>query len=125
MAVQYEVDPINRVVRTIFSGIVEHQDPSAYALRLRNDPAFDSGFSELISFEAWSEIRLSFWDFRDDLDPFSRASKCAIVAGADQTIYGIARMCQTVRDDRNVRIFTTREEAEAWLGKKPPISSGQ
>jgi hypothetical protein len=122
MAVQYEIDSANRVVRTTFTGIVEHQDPAAYALRLRDDPAFDPGLSELISFEAWSEIRLSFWDFRGDLDPFSKASKCAIVAGTDQTIYGIARMFQTVRDDRRVKIFPTQDEAEAWLEKKPPVS---
>jgi hypothetical protein len=109
MAVQYEVDSANRIVKTTFTGIVEHQDPTAYAIRLRTDPAFDPGFSEVISFESWSELRLSR-DFRNDLDPFSKVSKCAIVVGENRTLYGIARMWQTARDDRNVSIFTGRKQ---------------
>lgn len=120
MAVQYRVDPAARLVRTTFTGVVTHRDPTDNAIRLRCDPAFDPGFSELIQFEEGSEINLNFWDFRSDLDPFSKTSKRALVAGKQRAVYGIARMFQIARnDDANVRIFATTDEAEAWLVTEP------
>lgn len=120
MAVQYEVDPATRLIRTTFTGVVTHKDPTDNAIRMRCDPAFDPSFSELIQFEEGSEINLSFWDFRSEIDPFSKVSKRALVASTQRAVYGIARMFQIARnEDANVRIFATKDEAEAWLVTKP------
>ncbi len=71
MAVGYEVDAINRLVRTGFSGILAQWDHSEHLMRLRCDPAFDPTFSELGCFDKRADIRLCFMDFRSEGDRFS------------------------------------------------------
>ena len=115
MGVQYEIDPIEHLVRTKFTGVVTHLDHSEYMAHLRSEPTFNPDFSELIHFEA-SEIRLTFIDLRIEADPFDGTSKRAIVA-SQPAVYGVARMFQLARrDDPNVQIFATTGEAERWLG---------
>jgi hypothetical protein len=118
MAVRFEVDFVNRLVRTTFTEVVTHWDHSEHTLRLGLDPAFDPSFSELICFDEKASIRLGFLDFRAESDPFSKDSKRAIVAARTYpAVYGIARMFQLVRrEGANVKIFQTIPEAEAWLG---------
>lgn len=118
MAVQFEVDYANRLVRTTFSQVVTHWDHSEHTVRLRLDPAFDPSFSELVRFDEQASIRLGFLDFSAGSDPFSAASKRAIVAAPTYpAVYGMARMFQLARAEApNVKIFPTIPEAEAWLG---------
>ncbi len=116
MAVQYETDPNHHLVRTTFTGVVTRWDQADYQASLRCNRIFDPAFSELIHFEMGAEIQLSFMDFRLEDDPFSRASKRAIVASQPE-VYRIARLFQLARrDDPNVQIFATTGEAELWLG---------
>lgn len=128
MSVQYDLDSRRRIVRTTFRGAIGHLDPSRYLVRLRSDPAFDPHFSELVNLSACSEIHLSFTDFLmlADIDPFSKQSKRAIVVGNRPEVYGIARMYQQARpDNRRIAIFTTPNEAEAWIKTPPPIVDEQ
>lgn len=118
MAVYYEIDSDNELVRTKFTGLITPWDHTQHTLKLRGDPAFHPSFSELIVFDEQVQIRLSFLDFRLEGDPFSPSSKRALVASPGrQLICGIARMFQLAKgEEPNVRIFPTETAAEGWLG---------
>ena len=121
MAVRYELNSRDRLVRTTFSGSVTLWDHSEHQMRLRCDPAFDPTFSELVRFDEHADIRLRFMDFRSEGDPFCKISKRAIVASAKQpAVYGIARMFQLARgEDLNGQLFATIGEAKTWLEVTP------
>jgi hypothetical protein len=125
MAVRYEVDSINRLVKTRFSGTVTRWDHGEHLMRLRSDPTFDPTFSELICFDERADIRLGFMDFRSEGDPFRRTSRRAIVASAKKpAVYGIARMFQLSKgEDHHVRLFATINEATTWLEGTPEESN--
>jgi hypothetical protein len=118
MAVHHEVDAGNRIVWTMFSGLVGHRDPDEHSLRLRNDLAFDASFSELVEFAEGSDVQLSYLDFQSQLrlDPFSKSSRRAFVVGSRSAVYGTVRMYQIMRNDATcVKIFATTSEAVLWL----------
>jgi hypothetical protein len=120
MAVKYEIEPANRLVRTTFTRIVTSWEHSLHLTNLRMDPKFDPNFSELLYFDDKVNMRLGFMDFRSEIDPFSRTSRRAIVASKSQpAVYGTARMFETGRGDPNIRVFPTIAEAESWLGVEP------
>ena len=52
------------------------------------------------------------------VDPFSTASKHALVANSLNSVYGAAGMYRTMRSDKiRVRIFKTFNEALDWLAE--------
>jgi len=114
----YTIDAGNRIVRTIFTGVVAHSDPANNNLKLSHDPAFEPTFSELIEFNDVSDIQVNSTDLLAllKLDPFSENSRRAFVVGSRNVIYGIVRMYEILRNETPcVRIFETADEALSWL----------
>jgi hypothetical protein len=112
------VDLCNRVVLTVLSGVVTFREATEQAARLRADPAFDPGLSELIDLSAVSEIEMSYADLKSllEIDPFSTTSKRALVNPSPKSISGTARLYQVMRrDEVCVEVFTSTEEALRWL----------
>jgi hypothetical protein len=120
MPAHYIIDVENRVVLTIFRGILTVRQAVEQRDRLHNDPAFNPDFCELIDFTAVSETEMSRSDFGSFLamDPFSTASKHALVANSLNSVYGAAGMYRTMRSGKtHVRIFKTVNEALHWLAE--------
>ena len=118
MPVSYAIQ--GHIVRTTFSGLIGHRDPSEHNLKLRRDPAFDPHFSELVEFDAVSEIKVDHQDISSFVarDPFSENSRRAFVVGSATVLYGIARMYQILSNDApSVEIFGTVAEAVLWLNE--------
>jgi hypothetical protein len=120
MPAHYIIDAENRVVLTIFRGVLTVREAVEQRDRLHNDPAFNPDFCELIDFNAVSETEMGRSDFTSFLamDPFSTASKHALVANSLNSVYGAAGMYRTMRSERiRVRIFKTISEALHWLAE--------
>ena len=118
MSVHYVLDIENRVVLTIFKGVVTLRDAVEECTRLQQDPAFDPGFSELVDFSAASDVQMRYTDFRSllEIDPFACNSKRAFVIASHDAVYGTARMYQIMRGNHPwVKLFATIEEAVLWL----------
>jgi len=118
MPAQYVIDIDNHIVRTTFSGAVTCREVIDHATRLRDDPAFDPQFSELVTLGENPDIQLSYLDWQSvaKRDPFSSNSKRAYVVQSHSVLYGLIRMYQIARNDTvSIRIFETADEALSWL----------
>lgn len=128
MPTQYVIDIANRIVRTTFSGVVTCHQVAAHARRLRDDPAFEQNFSELVMFGENSDIQLKYldWQSLSDVDPFSPSSKRAFVVHSRSAVYGAIRMNQAARGETiNIRIFETADEALFWLSAPKPLARAE
>jgi len=118
MPAHYVIDTENRTVLTVFKGVVTLREAAEQSAKLRDDPAFYPDFSELIDFNAVSEVQMGYADFSSllEIDPFSASSKRAFVIGSPNAVYGTARMYQIMLgDEACVEIFKTIGEAARWL----------
>lgn len=118
----FEIEKDHRLVITSASGVVTMAEALAHNQKLRKDPDFDPGFSQLIDLSNVTKIELN----REDIltlaqDPIlSDNSRRAILATGDLT-FGLARMFEMFRESKGketIRVFRNRDEARAWaLGK--------
>ena len=118
MPAHYVIDAENRIVLTIFRGVLTLREAAEQSAKLSADPGFDPDFSELVDFNGVSEVQMGYADFRSLLaiDPFSTTSKHAFVVSSPNSVYGTVRMYHTMRgDDALVEIFKTTTEAINWL----------
>ncbi len=121
MPVHYSIDTQNHIVLTVFRGVVTLNDINEQTASLRDDPAFDPSFSELVDFSGVSEVRMDYAALRSwrAIDPFSTSSKRAFVIGSQNSVYGAARMYQIMRSDEvRVEIVKTIGEASRYLAAK-------
>lgn len=128
MPTQYSIDVDSHIVRTAYSGIVTAREISDYSTRLYVDPVFRSYFSEIVTFEGNTDIRLSYLDWQSlaRLDPFSSTSKHAFVVDSRTALRGAIRMYQSARDNTdNIRIFETVDQALAWLSAIAPLARAE
>jgi|SRR5581483_1303077 len=121
MAAQYQLDVQNGIVFTTIAGTLTFDDIVEYASKLRNDPAFDSSFSELADFTELKSANLTYADLTEitlRVDPFSKTSKRALIAITGTASYGITRMYQAVGSNsgREMQLFPSAVEARRWLG---------
>jgi hypothetical protein len=127
MSVQYVIDVEHQLVRTILGGIVTRHEVADYIAKLRDDPGFGPHYFELITFEGNPEIRLGYLDWHSlaECDPFSDASKRALVLHAGSALYGKIRMFQIARNEpSNIRVFETKDEALLWLSRPLSLARG-
>lgn len=122
----YTISSAERVVFVRFGRKLTARDIAEYAAALRQDPAFDAGFSELVDLTQVEELVLGAeqaMELADHIDPFSYESKRAFVTRNPAMIHA-ARMHQILRRaPKNIAIFDSIEKAERWLGIAAPNSS--
>ncbi len=112
------IDIDNRIVLSVFSGVLTLRDVTDQVATLRDDPAFDPGFSELVDLSMVSEVRMDDADFKSlsEIDPFSTTAKRALVGISPHSTYAAARMYRVMRNDGVcVQVFKTKQEAFGWL----------
>ena len=122
MCVDYRIDTARGLVFTDCHGNISAADMDDIAQRLRNDPAFNPDYRQLVDLTAVSGISAPFdaiRHFASDQrgDPFSGKSHRAIVAPHDLT-FGVARMYEALREDKDngaLRVFRSLPEALKWL----------
>lgn len=119
MPVTYSVDPVLRLVRTRAEGVLTESETSDLYQRIKADPAFDPGFSQLCDLTVVDEIQTSAPYLRElaRQSIFSRGSRRAFVT-SQLFHYGLARMLQSFCEieGTEVAVFKTMAEAERWLG---------
>jgi hypothetical protein len=101
-----------------YGGRLTVADAERYATDLRNNPAFDPTFSELADLSEVDDPQIEYSSaarFARYTDPFSHESKRAVVA-TKPAVYEIARRYQLIRNDENIVLFKTIEDAKSWLG---------
>lgn len=125
VSVEYQIDRVHQVVFTRCYGTLTVADMNDIGWRLRNDPDFQPDHRQLIDLSEVDGVTASFdaiYHFAvDNGDPFSGTSRRAVVAPQHFT-YGIARMYQGVREDKDqgrFRVFHTMAEARDWLALLP------
>lgn len=120
-AAEYSIDLEKRLVLVKFRRSVGPQDIGNYARHLKMNPLFEPTFSEIADLRDVEEMELQAEDFlelADKIDPFSPGAKRAFVV--QNTLQrNAARMHKILRFQRNIEIFESLEEAEAWVQAKP------
>ncbi len=123
MSFSYEIDQQNGLVLFTASEVFSNKDLASCVERITADPAFQSHFNHLIDlrnverFEPRS-LQMQSRASRDRTNAKLDRSHIAIVA-ADDTVYGMARMYQTlmIGADVTVRAFHEMSDALHWLEK--------
>ena len=112
------VDSKNRIVSANFGRRLTMSDAERFATDFRNNPAFDPSFSELSDLTDVEDPQIDFASaarFARYSDPFSHESKRAIVA-PKLLMYETALMYKSIRNDENIAVFMTVDEAKSCLG---------
>jgi hypothetical protein len=118
MPARHVIDLANRIVLTVFTGVLTVHEIAENSEKLHADVSFDPAFSELIDFSAVSRTEWDSGELKAFLKnvPFSTASKHALVAGLPDSLYGASQMYRMMRDNQFcVGIFHTIAEASRWL----------
>ena len=119
MPVTYTVDPALRLVRTRAEGVLTESETSELYENIRNDPAFEPGFSQLCDLTVVQEIQTSAPYLRDlaRQSIFSSGARRAFVT-SQLFHYGLARMLQNFceMEGTEIAVFKSMAEAEQWLG---------
>ena len=109
------VDSKNRIVIAKFGGRLTIAEAEHYAADLRNNTSFDPSFSELADMTEVENPQINYASaarFARESDPFSHASKRAVVASKRAT-YEIAQMYKLIRKDENIALFKTVDDAKS------------
>lgn len=119
MPVSYAIDKQKKLVVTCAWGKCTVEDVLEFRRQILKDDNFDPSFAQLADFSGVtiadispSEVRMLAW-----MNPFSPDSRRAIVAQS-KLAFGLSRIFETLRTlrgDRHIRVFRTREEALAWI----------
>lgn len=122
MPAKYEIDKGNRLVVVTGWDHCTAYDALEIRKAIESDPDFDPSFSELADCTGITkvdatpdEIRMLAAD-----SPFSMQSRRALVAG-NQITFVLAKtfsILRSLRGERHVRVFRSRDEALAWLLEK-------
>jgi hypothetical protein len=119
MPITYSVDPVLRLVRTRAEGILTEAETSELYQKIKKDPAFDSGFSQLCDLTEAEEIQTSAAYLRElaRQSIFAKGARRAFVT-SQLFHYGLARMLQTFceMEGTEIAVFKSMAEAEQWLG---------
>jgi len=119
LAISYEIDADKGLVITTISGTLSFDECTAHHRKLRDDPAFDPSFNELIDGSDAKRVELfsSAVFSLSNTCPYSASAYRAICAGDKRVHFGIARMFQAFATGKHgsIEVFKSREEALAWL----------
>lgn len=118
MSVQYVMDAQNGVVCSTFTGLLTSDDLRDHAVNLGKDPKFKSTFRELADLTTATDVNLGsmFVASSVSFDPFSQKSKRAFVVPPQGPVLAWTRMMGSLRENPNIQVFTSMEEARKWLG---------
>ena len=119
MPATYRIDSSRRLVEQFMSGKVEFAEALTMLARMRQDPLFDPKFDVIVDASGMTATDISFQAISQAassgaLNPFSKESRCAVVAPGELA-YGMARMYEAVRRGGEYEIFRSISEAQAWL----------
>jgi hypothetical protein len=120
MPVSYIVDAARRAVLTTMTDVVTVSDLEAFVATLGADPRFEPTFRHLFDCRYIAQVDVSGDDMRRLVtNHLVRSGTRRAIVVDDPTIFGMARMFQTLReleDDEGVHIFRSLADARAWLG---------
>lgn len=120
-ATEFDIDVEKRTVFVRFGKKVTLGDIRRYTDRLKADLGFDRNFSEIVDLQEVEDLKLKAPDFlklADEVDCFSRDTWRAFVVHNSMQNHA-ARMHKLLRLGANMRIFTSVEEAKAWVESRP------
>ena len=127
MPSHYTIDKDERLVRVTGSGPLSDADLLEQRVRIRDDPAFDPGYSFLVDLRAVTEVLLSAQVVaRLARDPLSSPGvrRAIVVPPAEPgastphpLAFGLGRVFQSIAALRgeDVEVFTDLGRAAAWL----------
>jgi hypothetical protein len=127
---EVKVDPEKRRVVTTWGRAVTGAALLAYQSTVWSDRGL-ADHDELIDFRGLESVQVTQEQLRDVArlaaggdEPSSPGTRFAIVVG-DQLTFGLSRMYEALRSlqpggTREVRVFRSRGEAEAWLDERIP-----
>jgi len=118
MSIQYVVDAQNRIVITTFTGVLTGDDLRDHTVKIGKDPEFKPSFHELNDLTAATDVVLGSMMVAASasFDPFSKESKRAFLVPSRGPVLAWTRMLDSLRENPNIQIFTSAEEARKWLG---------
>jgi hypothetical protein len=119
MSEAYQIDEAQSVIWTRCWGVLCDEDVLNHQARLRADPKFRSGMSQLVDCTAVTEVTLTARMMLQmgQSTLFAPEAKRAYVV-AKEVMFGLARMYemyQGMRGHHSVRVFRCRAQAVAWL----------
>jgi hypothetical protein len=123
MPTEYTIDPEKRRVTTVGRGTLVFSKMMASAEAMKNDPALDPSYTELVDITDVEVVDLTAEQIEAlaGIRIFDAASRRAIVAPRP-LYFGMARMYEahhSAKAEANIRVFTDREEAVKWLDGGP------
>lgn len=122
-ATEFAIDVKTRTVSVRFAKKVSVMDIRVYAERLRAHPEFSREFSEIVDLREVEDLELKAPDFlklADEIDCFSPGAWRAFVVHNSIQNHA-ARMHKILRFQANVRIFSSLEDAQAWIASRPRL----
>lgn len=120
MPADYTIDKSLKMVFSVAHGEITDQDAFSHQERLRNDPDFDSSFSQLFDCTKVTKAEDMSTDAIYELarrNPFTIHSKRAFVS-PKKLLYGLFRIFQilTVDYPDDLNVFKDMSEAREFLG---------
>lgn len=126
-SLDYRIDADHGRVYVRFVGRLTANLIERYAGALKENLAFEPGWSEIVDLSTVTEIEISADDairLADQVDPFSLSSRRAFVVTNDLQRHS-ARMQQILRSpSKTMGIFDTMAEAEKWVSSPMPAAAG-
>lgn len=120
-ATEFEIDVEKCIVFARFGKKMSVDDIRSYTERLKADPAFNRTFSEIVDLRKVEDLALKAADFlkiADEIDCFSTSAWRAFVVHNSVQDHA-ARIHAILRPKGNTCVFTTLEEATAWIESRP------
>lgn len=118
MSTSYLIDPSQRVVVVLASGVVTAQHYHHLVGILRRDPRFDASFALLFDARGVTDVQIAHSEMMGlaEQSVFEPRAPRAIVAN-EGLVFGMARMYElSFSDGAMRRVFARMEAAEEWLG---------
>jgi len=115
----YKIEKERRLVMSTGYGVVTRKDLLEHQNKLLNDPDFDPQYSQLADFGHMTKAEVTAADIQilAERGIFAAESRRAFVV-PDDVCYGLARMYETLRDEkgeRGIRVFRVLEEGLDWV----------
>ncbi|MFZ0821075.1 MAG: hypothetical protein WAM91_13470 [Candidatus Acidiferrales bacterium] len=115
----YKIDRERRLVMSTGYGVVRREDLMEHQNQLLADPDFDPAFSQLMDFGHMTKLEVTATDMHllAERNIFAPGARRAVVV-SDDAGYGLARMFETLRDEkgeRGIRVFRRLEDGLEWV----------
>lgn len=127
MPTSFTIDPDRRVVIFRVSEVMTVAGVEETRRQVKRDPLFDPTYDQVVDIRDVTDVRAGrqqIWKSADQ-SVFSAKSRIAVVVTRDHLlVFGLARMYELIRNavaPGRVRLFSSVEDAEAWLaaGRDP------